>query len=332
MNNITKRVSMYIRVKPEFESNYDFKQIVIRLGYMEDPNYKNRPYGPRFIFSNFAIFLTEPNGKPHTYKHEIPVHEAWDYNRQYMQYPHALKKNLDEYVKKLPLYWQLLHKANVVQSRLQNIVDNMKYNANSIPWGNYDASVNHKYIEIKTALNNIAGFILDKEPRDLVMRLMETTDDIESIKVKVSDFDHTIVVDSSTEKEEEEEPAVEIDKTFIKCLVEVWEEQKTNLVKDDADNRVAVTRLMDNLSSTRRILERMVANGDNPNNAVKIKAIIPEIYKVETEFDKIKQKYASMSADRDAEMMEYMSVVFGNVGKELEKVLDMYLNPDKYSI
>lgn len=330
MNNIAKRVSMYIRVKSEFEKNYDFKEIVIRLGLMEDPNFKNRPYGPRFLFSNFAIFLTEPNGKPHTYKHDIPVQEALDYNRQQTTYPYPTKETLEKFVKQLPLYWQILHKADIVHSRLQAIITNMKYNASIAPNVNYDTSINHKYIEIKTALNNIAGFILDKEPRDLVMRLMETTDDIESIKVKVSDFEHTIVVDNTIEKEEE--PVVEPDILFIDGLVGEWKVHKLDLVRDDIDSRVAVTKFMDKLSYTRRELEQMVANGNRPNNAVKINAVIPEIYKVETEFEKIKQKYASISADRDAEMMEHMSIVFGYVGKEFEELLDMYLNPDKYSV
>lgn len=72
----------------------------------------------------------------------------------------------------------------------------------------------------------------------------------------------------------------------------------------------------------------MVSDGNNPNE-VKIKAVIPNLYKVENAFETIKQKHASLSADRDAEMMEYMSVVFGEPGKELEKVLDMYINVER---
>lgn len=325
MNNITKRVSMYIRVKPAFEKDYDFKQIVIRLGYMEDPNFSNRPYGPRFIFSNFAIFLTEPNGTPHSYKHEIPVHEAWDYNRQCSSVTYGNKREkMDKYVEKLPLYWRVLDRANIVYNRLQSIVQNMKFNAYNRPYRQYDAYANHKYIEIKTSLNIIAGFILDKEPRSLDIRNMETIEDIESIKIKVSDFDHTVVVDNTSDIEKDEKIEPE-DITAVKDLIEAWKEQKKNLVKDNTDNGVAVSRLMSSLSYTRRLMERVSRDDSNPNTT-KNKDIASEIYKIETHLENIKQKYASLSADRDAELMEHMSIIFGEPGKELEKVLDMYIN------
>lgn len=331
MNNITKRVSMYIRVKPEFEKDYDFKQVVIRIGYMEDPSFVTRPYSPRFAVTNFTVFLTEPDGTPHTYKHEVPIHEVWDYNRQTQSTPYAAREeNIKKYIEKLPLYWKVLDRAIVIQSRLLCITQDMKFNAHNAPYRKYDAYANHKYMEVKTSLNIIAGFILDKEPRSLVVRNMETIEDIESIKVKVSDFEHTVIVDSNSDIEKDEEIAPE-DVLAIKGLIETWKEQKRNLVSDNADNGVAIRKLAENLSYTRRLFDVASKDESNPN-LTKIKAIIPEFWKVEDALEAIEQKYASLPADRDAEMMEYMGVVFGVLGKELERVLDMYVNPDKYSI
>lgn len=333
-NIITKRVSMYVRIKPEFKKDFDFEQIIIRLGFIPNPRQNDYSvYGPtRDLLHNIRIFVTEANGTPRN--KEISLHpEVMNefYNRTkhiaWCCTPHSVAKKeaeIETYVKGCSEDLKFAHNALELQSCLGKVsafIDMIKRNNEYSPsyrpkqTKNANQEENIVYGEIKAILNKLVGMVLGKDPRPLDARTLASPICFASLKSKQSDFKHDVYIDETIEPVtvEKKDPAVEIAEYL---LLKLKETRSTLAMCRTGLSYSVVKDFLEAIKSARRNIPGLMNLG--------LTSVIGAIGETENALDKIDDKVAE--TDNIVTAVEAMKVVFGPIVDNLETALTEFLD------